>query len=474
MPPSTRSKAKAAPTILASIRQNARDSASLDSGTDTDTDSDDDDDRPDSHESEQSANIRSPTQLLYNLDQLSDVRKVAVRDTFSEPPKIALQRCRRIGNTYAFQMTELVTRSVRIRSSESTGPSSRLSCSCGPEDDTPCSHLLWLLDQVLKQTLYGRDGSRPLTMNKHGYADEMGDPFQKISDFHLDILADGLHCAVVNPNVFSDDGDELDSHRVMEARELLASLYSTPPEEFRADDFSHPKLDGHILRQNDLDSTVFRMLLDNHHFFQYFSALSRPTDPINDIFRKLSQRVDHILRELDSLPYFSSPAPPDEIGICDNGDPITPRDVPWAAKHLLGIVGLIRSSIYTRDRPLQHNEALSAARTLVHILASVVARNCDTDYGRNRSDRNLYLRLIGDTGQDGFVIAELDLLPEAAGHLVDGLEAILEQVELQGAPTAYVARLRNLVARLRTSSAGFGLKRHSSGYGSERNPKRMK
>lgn len=467
MPPTTRSRARDASGPASTTHHDDQDSCS-------DTDSDYSD-ASNFNDTDQPPIVRSPTRLLYNLDQLSDMTRAAVRDVFSEPPKIALQRCRRIGNTYAFQMTEIVTRSVRIRAPETPGSSTRLSCSCGQEDETPCSHLLWLLDQLLKQTLYNHDDSKPLKMTNDGYAEEMGDPFQSISDFHLDVLADGLHCPVVNPDSYSDEEEELDNHRVLEARELLASVYSVPPEGFRPDIFTHPTVDDHILRRNDLDSTIFRMLLDNHHFFQYFLSLARPTDPINDLFRKLSQRSDHVLRQLDSFSYSSSSSSPvNGVESRTASEPTAPRNVAWASRHLLGIVSLIRSSIYNRDKPLQPHEALSAARALVQILASVVARDRDTKSGRNRGERNLYLRLIGDRGEEGFVIAELDLLPEAASHLVDSLEEILDQIGRQGAPTAYVARFRSLIGRLRTSSSGTGSKRHVHGEYGDRGPKRMK
>ncbi|EFY90890.1 SWIM zinc finger family protein [Metarhizium acridum CQMa 102] len=444
MPPMTGSIAGVASRAASSSYPDGQDSNA------SDTDSGDDD-YTNVEGNEHLAIAQSPSRLLYNLDQLSDIRKAAVRDVFNEPPEIALQRCRRIGNTYAFQMTELVTRSIRIRAPEITETSPRLSCSCRQGDeapDAPCGHLLWLLDQVLKQTLYNHDGSKPLNLNKYGYAKEMGDPFQAICDFHLDILADGLHCPVVKPYSYADEHDDLNNHRITEARELLASVYSTPPELFRPDIFTHPAMDDdRIIRRNDLDYTVLRMLLDNSNFFQYFLSLSRPSDPVCDVFRKLSKRVDHVLRELDSFSLSScSPSPTSNCAETrGTADQTTARDVTWAARHLLGIVGLIRSSIYNRDCPLQSYEALSAARTLVQILASVVARNRDACSGQSRVDRNLYLRLVGDRGEDGFVIAELDLLPEAASHLVDSLEAILDQVELQGAPTAYVVRFRVLV-----------------------------
>lgn len=409
--------------------------------------------------------VRSPTKLIYNLEQLSERRRAAVRDVFSEPPKIALQRCRRIDNTYAFQMTELVTRSIRIRAPDSGSP--RLSCTCG-EEDAPCSHLVWLLDQLQKQTLYDHDDGKPLTMTAEGFAEEMGDPFQKIADYHLDVLADGLHCqVVVEPGAYSDE--EMDRHRVLESRELLSSIHGMDPEDFRPDIFINPEPGTKVLRRHDLDCTVFRMLLDNHHFFHYFLSLSRSTDPVNDPFRKIAQRVDHVLRDLDAYSAQSSSS-----ATTTTAEP--PADVSWAARHLVGTVRLIKSAIYDRDHPPQLHEKLSAVRTLVHILAAVVARNRDVHPGPSRRSRNLYLNLIGDHDQD-FVVAELNLLPpEAASAFLHTLEAVHDQIGLHGAPASYVTKLRALLARLRTSTAGAGagLKRHGKGQGTHRGSKRMK
>jgi hypothetical protein len=91
-------------------------SSSSESETDSNS-SDFDDDSSDSDENEAST-IQSPTKLTYLVDHLPDTTQSVIRETFREPPRIVLEKCRRIDNTYAFQMTELVTRSVRIRAPE--------------------------------------------------------------------------------------------------------------------------------------------------------------------------------------------------------------------------------------------------------------------------------------------------------------------------------------------------------------------
>lgn len=405
---------------------------------------------------------KSPAKLVYTLDQLPARIRDAVRDVFMEPPNIALQQCLRIDDTYAFQMTELVTRSIRIRAPES-GPDS-LSCTCG-EREVPCRHLIWLLDQVAEQTLYDRVGGSPLTMTTAGYAQEMGDPFESISQHHLDVLADGLHCRFLDANSCFDDADEPCPHRVLESRELLSAMYDAEPDDFRPDIFESPAPGKKALKRHDADCTIFRMLLDNHHFFHYFLSLSRAKDPVRDRFRKLCQRVDHVLRNLDAC--SSS-----EVAAKTGGEP--PCHVAWAARHISGAVKLIRTCIYTRDRPFTSREALSAARALVHILAAVVARSRDAHAGESRRVRNLYLRLIGDH-DTGFVIDELDLIPEASSQFIYSLEATHERIGVLGAPVSYVEKMRALIARLRTSTAGAGLKRCGQGdEGAQREPKRMK
>jgi hypothetical protein len=416
--------------------------------------------------------VRSPTKFVYCLDQLSEKSKAVVRDAFTGPPKIALQRCRLIDNTYAFQMTELVTRSIRIRDTDQ----GVTRCSCG--EDGLCEHLVWLLDQILKQTLYnGRQDDKPLTMTDKGCAQEMGDPFRSIADCHLDILAAGLHCQLVDPDAGSED--EVDPQRALEARELLSAVHVVSPDDFRPDIFAKPCSGKKVLKRHDLDRTVFRMLLDNHHFFHYFLSQCTKTDPIHDPFRKLLQRVEDVLRDLDAYSLDpcsdSSSSPPSSVSADDGAFTEGPRDVPWAAKHILGSVGLIRSAIYKRDKPLKPDEAISAARTLVRILEAVVDRNHDAHVGPTRAGRNLYWRLMGDRDID-FVVAELNLLPEATSQFLNNLEAVLDKMGVHGAPPTYVGKFRSLLSRLRTSNTGSSLKRQSQDQdpGSDRWSKRMK
>lgn len=441
-----------------------------DSGLESDSGSSD-------YDSDESPTVlRSPTNLLYSLAKLPDESKTTVVDALRDPPLLALEHCRRIEETYAFQMKELVTRSIRIRAPGSRGP--RLSCSCradsslAADDAAPdtCPHLVWLLDQLLKETLYDHDEDRQLTMMASGYAEEMGDPFSTIADHHLGILAPGLHCPLIDP----ESGYEVsaDPTRVLEARELLASHYAMPTENFRPDIFETPTADAS--EPSDLDRAVFNALLEDHHFFQHLLSRARPSDPIKDPFRKLAQRVDRVLLDLDT--YASSSSSSSSTDPVSSSSSESPPDVSWAANHITGSVHMIRSTIFSRDSPLDHTAATSAASTLVHILEAVVARNVDsTRSGRSRRDRNLYLRLIGDRDQS-FVIDVLDLVPEATSPFVHRLEAILERISIHGAPLSYVDKFRVLLHRLRTPRAVARPKRTTStqGQSPEERSKRMK
>ena len=209
MSPETRSRARA--QSFAQETHQPHDDVSS-SETETDSNSSEFEENSSEFDEDESSTIRSPTKLTYLIDHLPETTQSVIRETFREPPKIALEKCRRIENTYAFQMTELVTRSVRIRAPEDG--TSKLSCSCRNDDGEPCRHLLWLLDQIVNQSLYDGDISKPLRMSAAGYAEEIGDPFQNISKYHLDVLAEGLHSHLITPD--SEYNNEPDAFRAQE------------------------------------------------------------------------------------------------------------------------------------------------------------------------------------------------------------------------------------------------------------------
>ncbi|KAM0285969.1 hypothetical protein ACHAQH_001158 [Verticillium albo-atrum] len=313
-------------------------------------------------------------------------------------------------------------------------------------------------------------------MTSRGFAEEVGDPFSSISDFHLDVLADSLRCQVVHPDSGDDDDEDdededLNPSRVQEARELLASVAGVDPETYRDDIFTDPTPGTNIIKRRDLECTIFRMLLDNNDFFHYFLSQARPSDPVRDPFNKLEKRVRRVLRDLDAYSARNASSPPPEEG---------PRNVPWAARHILGVTNLINTTIFKRDAPLAPRERTSAAHTLVHILSAVVARNRDAHPGPTPLDRNLYARLIGDAARSDFVIGTLLLLPDAAAPFLSDLETVAEAIGVHGAPAAYAEKMARLLASLkkpaRTGSVS-GSKRQdpSGGQGPQgRGSKRVK
>ena len=80
--------------------------------------------------------IRSPSRLSYRIDNLPPDAQSRVREAFKDPPRLTLQYCRLRDGVYAFQMSELVPRSIRIGGPGSPFPSPRCSCAAA-RDLTP-------------------------------------------------------------------------------------------------------------------------------------------------------------------------------------------------------------------------------------------------------------------------------------------------------------------------------------------------
>ncbi|KAJ2907074.1 putative SWIM zinc finger protein [Zalerion maritima] len=515
--------------------------------------------------------VQSPTtKLRYDISGLPSDAQSRVEDAFREPPQIALHHCRLRDGVYAFQMTELVPHSIRI--GHPGGRHSVPSCSCAAESNSnkplgdvdpatrgemgvksPCRHLLWLLDHVAKQTTaYEHNQNEPLTLNTKGYAEEIGDPFQEISRFHLDVLADSLHCNVVpdpstpsptfdnsrdhdtGSNSDDDEGDDDEDHeeeeeeeskipsplRVLEAREVLSSVAEVPVEDWRIDLSAPPRWrgkgsrgrkHGSLIRRGDLEATLFRMLISNDNLFHSFLSQLPERKPVNDPFRKLGQRVDRVVADLEAysaalltssasgtsssftaptiLPPVPQPMTSSQTGAKVDELSETPNTVEWAAGHLQGIVRIIDTAIFTRDEPIKDWEQTSAVQTLVHLLGAVINRNKEFHPGNSSRDRNLFSRLIGDSppgqGED-FVIYQLSLLPTACSMFLDPLQDMLVKLVDHKAYPRYIDKVKDLIARCKGgsrrastvaasqsgSSARAGSKRRSQTI--ERDPKRQR
>lgn len=481
MPPTTRS-------------QSQRES---NSGQDSDQESDgseasvDDDNDQEAHPI-----VRSPaTDINYDISGLDRETQKEVRQLFrvrlgEEPPQFVLQGCRSHveddSHFYAFHIEETVRvhRSVRVGSPRSQYRKPK--CVCMGDSERPCKHLIYLLDQVNYHTA-GHDSGSPEHLGPDGYPTEMGHPFEKISDFHLDQLATSLHCNIISP----DSTSEINPAHLQEVREILASVeepnlddYSC--DRFRPDIFDNPQAiseEDSLISYEDLTHTVANMLIKNKEFFAYFLRLLEPSSKARDPFRKIQQRVDRVLGDLDA--FSRDPSGASVRKIATEGNP----DVPWAAAHIERAVSTIQAILQNRsDAPSSPTERASAARTLVRILHVVVlywnrdvnnppATITSTSSSATASslptqtatapalnERNLYHRLIGGQthGSSAFVIDVLAQLPEQ-NQWIETLEEIEDHLSAYAPPAWYLGRLRDLILRMRSVRPAPAPEAHLSG-----------
>ncbi|TPX11228.1 uncharacterized protein E0L32_001046 [Thyridium curvatum] len=434
-----------------------------------------------------SLHVRSPTTgLRYNIENLGDETQDIVRDLFSETPQedlplITLQWCNFDSqrSLYAFQVHEIVPRAIYVGASDSSYPSP--SCNCMKNGSGPCRHLIWLMDQLAKQTVHDHDPEQELELNDRGFPSKVGDPYARIADFHLDILADGLHCDPGFPNTFP----EPNRHRVREAREILAAVADIDDDEqdnYRPEIFdaeSPTKLDqGEIITRGDLELTLLHLLLSNNEIFAMFLKLLDPTDKVRDPFRKLQQRVARVLDDLNAyttsqpttrdIPSSTATEQQDSSAAGSASTAEGPRDVPWAARHIARVVQQIHIML-DQSRPLSTRERASAARALVWILKAVAS--ADPRAGGAHPDRNLYQRLIGggssgsgagadssDTATMLLLLDALLLLPDQSQY-IDELESIRDVVGVGGYQESFMRRLEGLVTVLRKGVARKGRER---------------
>lgn len=406
-----------------------------------------------SAEEDNGSTIRSPTRLKYDIGRLSPRTQKLVRslwgDTFEEPPEISLQWCDRMldaeGNVdfYAFQMHEVVPRSVRIGS-----PNSQYSepqCQCGAAK--PCKHLIWLSDFIAQQALYDHNPQEPLNMNEQGYPEELGEPFQCISDMHLDVLADGLNCEIGHPLARSGPSPQ----RVAEAQSIIASIADVDErvfDSYRSDLADASSFDPRSpVHHKDAEATLFSLLVASHRLSAWLRSRLRPSDPARSPFRQIESRARRILSDFDTFP-TSSPSPgQDAEGACD---------VPWAARGLTRCARQIHTLVSHPEAPLSPAERGNAARALVRILRGVVDRHPhhhhhQTGNAQEGGEDSLYARLlIGHHQRDneGFAADALGLLVDQS-QFVDEIEDIMAEVGRRGAAAPWVAKMEAVVARMR-------------------------
>jgi hypothetical protein len=423
--------------------------------------SDSDDDRPE-----------APSQLIYVDRDLSPGAKERLERAFEG--RFVLEYCGskeeqapRHGQYFVFQLGETKNHTVRIRAPALNY--NNIECS-NCNEQQPCRHVFWLLDQINKYTLTDSQKRGSLTLSKRGYPSEVPSPYERISRLGIEELAKMAHWKVQEA-------------RAVEIQEMMAALSPNIAENFRPDIFDQLPMDQSLesaLDRRDLAAFVAKSLMTNQDLFYHFRAHITPSHCAKDFFRKMREKADssmsHMARYLES-------------GIVENH---TVPNIPWCARVLIDIVTSIRSRVL--DAYLTKTAKAEAANTLVHILNEVVNRNGDAYAGRvwegkperkmPDRDKNLFHRLIVSpvrTADDPFIIDVLSYLTDSSQHLVDRMEVIgevLERMEVigeqmpkGGAPSTYTAKFRELILRMKRDLAS-GPKRSGEEMGSD--SKRMK
>ncbi|OTB02123.1 hypothetical protein M426DRAFT_62868 [Hypoxylon sp. CI-4A] len=396
----------------------------------------------------------SPSNLRYSLDLLDEETRDNVTRAVEVPPQFVLRGCQAGDERCLFLITEPVEYTIRTGSDSSGYGIPSCTCESSERGESPCRHILWLFDQITSQILGVQRG--PFILTQHGYPTGLGNPYDAISDFHLDMLADSLHCDVVGQSA------DLNPRRVRETREILASLNEVPVDEYRPDLFNNPRKGKKVIKRGDLEQTIFRMLLCNDDFFQYFLSSMKADELNKNQFRSLQHRADAALAGLRQYADTSSLQ-----------DVARPKNVEWCAMHLSTVTRQIHAVIHNTNRPLESWELRAAARTSVHVLEQVAQHNVDVGPSDlPKEGRNLYYRLIGSVDNNFVVDVLSSIPPEFLGPWIDNLTPVLDAIDEHGAPISYTTRLRSLVTHLRSRWAATGSKRTSQEL--DRRAKRVK
>ncbi|KAI0013400.1 hypothetical protein F4779DRAFT_563394 [Xylariaceae sp. FL0662B] len=409
-----------------------------------------------------SSAITLPSKTKYSLDYLDERTRQNVTRTVAKaietPSKFILLRCQSRDQQFIFEIAESVEYTIRTGTENTDYDIPNCSCESAERGESPCRHILWLFDQISSQVLASQRS--PLILTQHGYSAELGNPYYRISSFHLDVLADSLCCDAVGQS-----GDP-NPRRVQETRQILASLNEVPIDEYRPDLFNNPRKGRRVIKKGDLEQTVFRMLLRNDEFFHYFLSSMRADELINNRFRGLQHRADAVLQGLEQ---YASDRSQQTI--------TTPKDVEWCSMHLTLITQQIRSAIQNTDHSLEAWELRAAARALIHVLGEVAKWNRDVGPAElPKTQRNLYYRLIGDQDRN-FVIEVLDMItPRVLSPWAPELGDMEDKISRHGVPLSYLERLRSLITRIRSSGAGASTSTGSkrTGQGQDRGAKRRK
>ncbi|TLS26773.1 hypothetical protein PpBr36_05410 [Pyricularia pennisetigena] len=373
-----------------------------------------------------SHSLAVPDQLGHDRDAQGHIRELFSELRWHETPPVSLHFTGVDGGHqfYAFQLREFTPLSIRIGTPDSKWPGPQCTC----KNRKPCHHLLWLCDPIAKLTLYGHDQAEPLKVEADGSIPALGDLFQRIADYRLNLLTDDLHSAVGSSEAYRAPPWV----RVDEVNQILSAFDETDDEEqsnSSKDTWTHRKVRtsrAHGEKRN-LRETVRALLERNNEVFSIFLNLLSPRDRARNPYVRLQTRVDRILYELDRYAESLSDRDAARQRVAMGADLEGTCDVAWAARHVLGAVGQVKGELL-RGTGAQEWERGDAARALVYILRKVVFEHDEDKHGGAAAeDRNLYVKLVGGRAASGFVVDVLELIPDQTQY-IDELEDVKREI----------------------------------------------
>ncbi|GAW18226.1 hypothetical protein ANO14919_077000 [Xylariales sp. No.14919] len=395
-----------------------------------------------------------PSGMRYTVHGLDPGTKDAVTRALGTPSKLALRGCSPRGQGYVFLISETIE--YHVRAPYGSGPYDGPSCSCRQDERSvglqhPCRHTLWLCDQILSQLV--PLPSDPHTWRIDGYTTKHGNVCDYIPDYHFDVLADSLRC-----DIMAGEPLKPRPRRIQTAREILATLSGNSVETYRPD-LTGENVGKRVVKEGDLEETIFRMLLQNDSLFSYFLASMRDREPLNPRFRRFRDRAD---AALDAFDKYVKASDLERVELSKNPQ--------WCYKTFKDILEQIRSIILYSERELDDFDRRAAANTLVYILDQIVGRNedhdavrlndddgsCTEDQLKNTRKINLCNELIVESSHN-FILDILDKLPlEVVNHLMPDLSRIERTIANTNAPQSYRNKLGDIIARLRGVSSRSG------------------
>ncbi|KAI2628899.1 hypothetical protein GGS21DRAFT_526491 [Xylaria nigripes] len=390
-----------------------------------------------------------PSGMRYSVRDLDSRTRDAVVQALSPSSKLAIHGFSPRGQGYVFLLSETVEYHVTTPTSDPHGSpyhGPRCSCQQGEERDDrqlPCRHTLWLCDQVLSQMA-------PLpedyyTWTTDGYTAEHGNVCDRIPDYQLDVLADSLQC-----DIMAGEMSKTRPGRIRTAREILATLSGVPVKEYRPD-LTGQNVGRGVVKEGDLEETIFRMLLQNESLLSYFMVSMRNHGPLNPRFRRFRDRADAALEAFDDYIKASS-LQKAELS----------KNPQWCRMTLRNILDLIRSIITQSERELDEFDSRAAASTLVYMLEQVVARNEDHEGAMRQehssvgqsggqpsyANTNLFNDFLVETN-DNFILNVLEeLQPEFVAHTLPNLCLIEQLIARTDSAKAFRKKLSRMIVEL--------------------------